>query len=80
MTEEKCYALYFENRDLTHSPKASITYLNKFKPEDEPSSSKEENCFVPKIGMGLQSPSMGRQPCILTSNCKVVECDTWTEF
>lgn len=48
MTEEKRYALCFENQDLTHSPKASNTCLNKFKPEDEPSSSKQENCFMPK--------------------------------
>lgn len=48
MTEKKRYGLYFENQDLTHSPKASITCLNKFKSEDEPSSSKQENCFMQK--------------------------------
>lgn len=68
MTEEKCYALYFENQDLTNSPKASITCLNKFKPEDDPSSSKQKICFVPEKGRGLQSSSMGRQPCILTGS------------
>ena len=45
-----CYALYFENQDMTRSPNTSIASLNKFKPEDEPSSRKQhnENWFVPK--------------------------------
>lgn len=31
MTEKKCYGLYFENQDLTHSPKASISiYIHAF--------------------------------------------------
>lgn len=68
MTKEKCYALYFENQDLTHSPEIFITCLNKFEPEDEPSSSKQENSFMPKKDRRLQSPSMGREPCILTRN------------
>lgn len=44
--------------------KASITCLNKFKPEDEPS----KKTVLYKIGREMQSPRMGRQPYILTSN------------
>lgn len=80
MTEEECYTLYLENQDLTPSPKASIRCLDKFKPDDEPRSSKQENSFVPKKAQGTAKAKYGVTTMHLNKQllryCKVVDCDT----